>query len=84
MSSLPNRSTAARTIASTWASSVTSQAMGRTVCPCDASSPATCCTTSAFRSASTVAALLSAKARAVARPIPELAPVTSATVLPKS
>jgi hypothetical protein len=79
MSSRPNRSTLAASIAATWSSSATSQRTARTECPASASSSAADVKSDWLMSASTTAAPASANARAVDRPMPELAPVTRAT-----
>src|SRR5579871_2618849 len=70
-------------MASTCASSDTSQRMARVLWPCAASSSAADCAASSFQSASTTEAPDSANALAVARPSPDAAPVTSATLFSK-
>src|SRR5437879_5926599 len=67
-------------MASTCASSATSQRMAMALWPCAASSSAAERTAFSFQSASTTEAPDSAKAFAVARPSPDAAPVTSATL----
>src|SRR5437879_4003382 len=66
-------------MASTCASSATSQRMAIALWPCAASSSAAVRAAFSFQSASTTEAPDSAKALAVARPSPDAAPVTSAT-----
>src|SRR6266700_1188297 len=70
-------------MASTCASSDTSQRMASVLWPCAASSLAASCAASSFQSASTTEAPDSANALAVARPSPDAAPVTSATLFSK-
>ena len=79
MSSRPNVSTVVAMRAATWSSSATSHATPSTWCPAAVSSSVTEVSAAWLMSASTTAAPASANARAVARPMPELAPVTRAT-----
>ena len=65
--------------AATWSSSATSHGTPSTWCPAAVSSSVTDVSAAWLMSASTTAAPASANARAVARPMPELAPVTRAT-----
>jgi hypothetical protein len=71
------------TIAATWASSDTSQRMAIAWRPLAAISFAADCAASSFRSASATEAPALANAFAVARPNPEPAPVTRATLFSK-
>ena len=84
MSSRPNVSTAAFTMAATLSSSETSHGTPSTWWPAALSSSAAARRVVSLMSARTTAAPASAKARAVARPMPELAPVTRATCPAKS
>ncbi len=83
MSRRPNVATARSTIAAVWLSSVTSQVTQTAWRPAEVRSPAAACTASLPASASTTAAPALAKARAVASPMPDAAPVTSATLFSK-
>src|SRR5437879_12789833 len=67
-------------MAFTWASSATSQGIANALCPCACSASAAERTDVSFQSARTTEAPDSAKAFAVARPSPDPAPVTSATL----
>src|SRR5437899_6353400 len=79
-SSLPKVDTVCTTMAATWLSSLTSQRIASALCPTATISLAAACTDSSLLSASTTEAPASANAFAVARPMPEPAPVTSATL----
>src|SRR6267143_2293886 len=67
-------------MAFTWASSATSQGIANALCPCACSASAAERTDVSFQSARTTEAPDSAKAFTVARPSPDPAPVTSATL----
>ena len=79
-SSRPNSATVRSTIAATWASSLTSQRTASALWPWPISFSASARTASSRKSASTTAAPASANAWAVASPMPDAAPVTSATL----
>src|SRR5215469_16295168 len=79
----PNSATVRSTIAATCASSLTSQGMPIALWPPETSFCASAFTTSSRKSANTTAAPASANACAVASPMPDAAPVTSATLFSK-
>src|SRR5215211_2558378 len=79
MSSRPHPATARSTIAAACASSDTSQTTVVALWPAEARASVAARSASSLRSASTRDAPASAKALAVASPMPELAPVTRAT-----
>ena len=83
-SSRPKVSTAALTMAATLSSSETSQRTPRTRWPADVNSSVAVPSVASLMSAMTTEAPASANARAVARPMPELPPVTRATCPAKS
>jgi hypothetical protein len=83
-SRLPNVSTVLATAAATCCSSATSHRTAKTRCPASSISRSAVRSASSLMSTSVTAAPASANARAVASPMPELAPVTNATCPEKS